>query len=71
MADITMCSYLGCRLKQYCYRATAQPSQYQAYVTNPSKVVNGKFECEMYYGEPEHYLLEQMKSILRSSKKKK
>ena len=69
MPDITMCSYLGCPLRNKCYRATAKPDKYQSYVTNPSKIEHGKFVCDMYWGEQSHYLLEQMKSILSGKKK--
>lgn len=31
MADISMCSGLGCPLKKECYRHTAPKSEYQSY----------------------------------------
>lgn len=36
MPDITMCSGLGCPLKENCYRHTATPSEFrQSYFMNP------------------------------------
>lgn len=70
MADITMCTYLGCPLRDKCRRATAQPGEYQSYMTNPSKIVNGKFECDMFWGDAADLLLEQLKSIMNVKKAK-
>ena len=72
--DIALCSYQGCPVRGKCYRATATPSQYQYYVTNPSKIVNGKFECDMFWGDEADLLFEQLKGIVEnkpSGKKKK
>ena len=66
-----MCSYLGCPVRDKCYRATAKPSDYQSYVTNPSKIVNGKFECDLYWGSPAHLLLVQLKGITGHEKSNK
>jgi len=71
MADIEMCEYLECPLRTKCYRATAKPSEYQYYTKNPSRIVNGKFQCDMFWGDEADYLLVQMKSIMKVTKKKK
>jgi hypothetical protein len=48
MADITMCSGKDCKVKEKCYRHTAQKSEYfQSYFLNPP--VDEKGNCEYYW----------------------
>lgn len=70
MADIALCTYLGCPLRSKCRRATAKPSDHQYYVTNPSRAINGKFECDMYLGDGADMLLVQLKSLMKKSTKR-
>lgn len=65
---ITSCTYLGCPLKSSCKRFTSQPTG--DYLTNPSKTVNGKFTCDMYWGEESDYLFQQLTSILSGKQTK-
>ena len=67
--DITLCTYLGCPLRSKCKRGNYKKlSDYQSHVTNPSKIVHGKFECDMFWGDSAELLLEQLKSIVNSKK---
>lgn len=55
MADITMCSGVGCPARQNCYRFTAEPSKlWQSYFT---KVPFDGEECE------HHWRLDETKGI--------
>jgi hypothetical protein len=46
MADITMCSGLGCDMKHECYRHTAEMSHWQSWF-NVVPIKDGK--CEMFW----------------------
>ena len=57
MADITMCSGLGCDLKHECYRHTAVQSDWQSWFTEvPLKDGN----CEMFWGEKAEYFYSEI-----------
>lgn len=52
MADITMCSGLGCPLKEKCYRYTAEASPYRQsmFISPPvTKKENEKPSCEYFW----------------------
>ena len=66
--DITMCSYLGCPVRDKCKRATATPSEYQSYITNPSTMINGEFKCDLYWGDNAEFIWQELKSILGNGK---
>lgn len=52
MADITKCDPVDCPVKEKCYRFTSQASEYQSYFAKqPSEIIDGKFTCDMYWGE--------------------
>jgi hypothetical protein len=48
MADITMCTGVGCPSKEHCKRYTANVSEYQSWFSAPP-IKDGK--CEMFWGE--------------------
>ena len=67
--DITLCTYLGCPVRDKCRRGKYEKlPDVEMYVTNPSKVVNGKFECDMFWGDGADLLLAQLKSIMAKNK---
>lgn len=76
--DITLCEF-ECQLSTKCHRhfngGVRNYSKSIAFnsffVENPSRISNGKFECEMFWGETADYLLEQLKSITGWTKKNK
>ena len=39
-------------------------------MTNPSRIVHGKFECDMFYGDPADLLFEQLKGIFNHGNRK-
>lgn len=70
MMDITLCTYLGCPVRDKCRRGKYKDlPDYQSYVTNPSKIVNGKFECDLFWGDAADLLLAQLKGILNDKTK--
>lgn len=68
MADYTMCQADGCLLSLNCKRFTAEPSEYQSYFTDaPYRVVNGTTECNMFWGDIQNSIFEQLKEITNDS----
>ena len=65
MADITMCPGTDCPVKEKCYRFTAPKSEYmQSYFLDvPGKTEDGKFTCDMYWGEKAESIWNQLKDI--------
>jgi len=62
--DITLCKGNGCLLRDKCKRATSKPSEMQSWFTDePFRIVEGKFTCEMFWGEPQTEILNQLKEI--------
>lgn len=64
MADITMCRDQNCPVKEKCYRFTANPGMMQSYFLDiPGKIEDGKFTCDMYWGENAESVWNQLKDI--------
>lgn len=65
MADITMCSGTDCPIKESCYRFTASASEYKQsyFFLPPGKLVDNKFTCEMYWGDNNEAIFNQLKDI--------
>jgi len=65
MADITMCSGKGCRVKDKCYRFTAKKSEFwQSYFLNPPlEVKNDVLACRMFWGEESDKVYKSIKDI--------
>jgi hypothetical protein len=65
MSDITKCYGEGCPVKNKCYRYTAVASEYvQSYFAEaPGKREDGKFTCEMYWGDNAEIVRNQLKDI--------
>ena len=52
MSDITKCKGTGCPVKDNCYRYIAVDGYRQSWFTNtPGEINEGKFSCDMYWGE--------------------
>lgn len=68
MADITKCKGTNCPIKESCYRYTAKEDEfYQAYfVESPFTIEDGKFHCEMYWGEIGKSIYKQLKDITKT-----
>lgn len=66
MADITMCLGTNCPLKEKCYRFTAKASEYQSYFMKPP-FKDGN--CEMYWGENQINIWNQLKKIVKNTEK--
>jgi hypothetical protein len=64
-ADISMCPGTDCPVKEKCYRFTAPKSEYgQSYFFEaPGKTEDGKFTCDMYWGENSESIWNQLKDI--------
>jgi len=68
MADITMCSGVGCDIKLECYRHTANQSGWQSWFTEvPLK--DGK--CEMFWGNKAEEAYTDLKDVFRNNIKNK
>ena len=65
MADITMCPGTDCPVKNKCHRFTATANEWgQSYFMNvPGKTVDGKFTCDMYWGENSESIWNHLKDI--------
>jgi hypothetical protein len=65
MADISKCYGEGCPVKNKCYRFTAVASEvWQSYFAEvPGKTEDGKFTCEMYWGDNAEAIWNQLKDI--------
>lgn len=63
MPDITKCRGEDCPLKDYCYRFTAEPDEYQDYLTE-SPIEGGK--CHMFMRESAYKALE---AVVKGAKK--
>jgi hypothetical protein len=63
--DITKCYGEGCPVRNNCYRFTASANEmWQSYFAEPpGKTEDGKFVCEMYWGEKSQSILNQLKDI--------
>jgi len=65
MADITMCSGKGCKIKDMCYRYTAPKGMRQSYFFKPPIKDN---KCEMFWGESSEYLMQYLQDIVDGKK---
>ena len=67
MADITMCSGTNCPRKKECYRFTAYVNEYRQswFCEPPFKIVEDKFTCEMFWGDANERVFNQLKNIMR------
>lgn len=63
--DISKCSGEGCPIKDRCYRYTSKAGTRQFYIQPPFKIEDGKFTCEMYWGEGQQGILEQLEKIVK------
>lgn len=65
MADITKCKGIDCPVADDCYRFKAKDGHYQSYFSelNVGEVVDGKFKCNMYWGEKAEQIWNQLKDI--------
>ena len=66
MSDITMCPGTDCPVKEKCYRFTAPKSEFmQSYFFEaPGKTEDDKFTCDMYWGENNELIWNQLKDIV-------
>ena len=66
MADISMCPGTDCPVKEKCYRFTAPKSEFmQSYFFEaPGKTEDDKFTCDMYWGENNELIWNQLKDIV-------
>lgn len=65
MADISKCNGENCSVKEKCYRYTAPEDEYQSYVIAPYKIKDGKFTCDLYWGEGAQGIWNQLTDIMK------
>ena len=66
-SDITKCDGEGCPVKEHCYRFTAASNEHRQafFATIPGKRnEDGKWECEMFWGDPQERIMKQLNDIL-------
>ena len=71
MADITMCSGVGCRVKDKCYRFTAARCEWgQSYFFKPPLEVKDEvLICDHFWGEkPKKEFTNVIEDILKDNK---
>lgn len=69
-SDITICPGDGCPVKEHCVRFLTPPDEHlQAYFFKPPGKRNeeGKWECEMFWGQPQERIMKQLKDILNGN----
>ena len=68
--DITMCKADGCLLALKCNRYTAKTSEVQSWFTEaPYRVVKGKTECDMFWGETSESIINQLNEIMNGNER--
>ena len=62
------CIAKDCPLKEKCKRAMKGTIRKfegnTSFIPAPFKTVDGKFECDMFLGNPDDYLRQQLKSVI-------
>ena len=68
MSDITKCEGTNCPVKDNCYRHTAVEGYRQSYFSIPPGEINeGKFTCDMYWGENAEGIWNQLIEITKGN----
>jgi hypothetical protein len=65
MSDITMCSGVGCELKEKCHRFISSSEYRQSYFTKPPVAEDGVVLC---FGDA-NSILDQLNSIVNTKRK--
>ena len=69
MSDITKCKGEDCPVKEGCHRFTVLEDYWQSwFAESPHEIVDGKFKCNMYWGDNSESIWNQLKSITNESK---
>ena len=69
-SDITICPGGECPVKEHCVRFLTPPDEHlQAYFFTPPFKTDeeGKWECEMFWGQPQERIMKQIKDILNGN----
>jgi hypothetical protein len=72
MSDITKCTGVNCPIKNDCKRYTVESNmEYQSFFKNPPHVFDDsvdppRFSCEMFYGERQTAILNQLEKICQN-----
>jgi hypothetical protein len=64
MADITMCKGTNCPVASKCYRYTAKINPYRQSYFSEVPLKDGK--CDMYWGEKNDQIMDQLNDILKT-----
>lgn len=66
------CISKDCPLKEKCLRAmkgtVRKYGGSTSFIPAPFKIVNGKFECDMFQGDPIDIFIQEVKSIISNNK---
>lgn len=70
--DISKCNGNECPIKTSCFRFTSKPDEErQWYVIAPYKIENGVFSCDLFWGESQTQMLNQLEEIVGIQKQHK
>jgi hypothetical protein len=68
MTDITKCNGKNCPdiVRGNCYRFIEEAGKYQSWINAPiKKHKNGKYTCQMFWGESQEEILKYLNSIVK------
>ena len=69
MSDITKCRGKDCPVRETCHRFTVQEGYWQSwFMDSPSKVVDGRFICNSYWGDNAQLIWDELKNKTNESK---
>ena len=72
MVDIAKCSGADCPVREHCHRFKAKADEIrQSYVIAPYKIENGVFSCDLFWGESQTQILNQLEEIVGIRKQHK
>ena len=71
MVDISKCSGIDCPIKDSCYRYKAPSFAYQSLIMPSPLIENGVFSCDLFWGESQTGILNQLEQIVGIKKQQK
>lgn len=69
-SDITKCTGKDCPVKKHCHRYLQKAGHWQSYFSkSPGKIKDGKFTCDMFWGENCENIMSVLKMALSGKSK--
>lgn len=70
MVDIAKCSGVNCPIRDRCNRFSQYSSNHDI-INHPYKIENGVFSCDLFWGESQTQMLNQLEEIVGIQKQHK